>query len=144
MFDLLKSGAAEPDKAFEEELRVARARKYLEDAHREYLTKDEFNISQTEFHYIETVNYGVFKRYHFYRGFDKTLIYVVLSDRERKLVIKDFKSKAGRRYVYQDTIITGSNQMQHRFYRANQSNTALVFMDANTGKIWDENGDINF
>lgn len=143
MFDFLKSNSKENDVAAEEERQVAKARKYLEDTHRSYLEKDEYHIAQTEFHYVETTTYGVFKRYHFYRGFDESLIYVVLSDRERKLVMNDFKSKAGKGYAYQDTIMTRGGHMKHRFYRPNQHNTSLTFMDAKTGKIWGGNFDMD-
>lgn len=143
MFDFFKRNSKETDVAAEEERQIAKARKYLEDTHRDYLAKDAYHIAETEFHYVETTTYGIFKRYHFYRGCDERLIYVVLSDRERKLVIDAFKSKAGKGYAYHDTIMTRGERMKHRFYRPNQNNTSLTFMEENTGKIWGGNFDMD-
>lgn len=143
MFDLFKSRAKESSEAAEEERRIAEARKYLEDTHRDSYSKDEFDIAKTTFHYIETVKHGTFKRYHFYRGFDERMVYVVLSNREKKIVMDAFKSKAGKGYAYQDSIITKGNGMQHRFYRPNCRNTSITFMDDETGKVWGGNYDMD-
>lgn len=143
MFDFFKSKSKEVEGEFEEERQIAKARKYLEDTHREYLSQDEYHIAISAFHYVETTTYGIFKRYHFYRGYDKSVIYVVLSDRERKLVIDAFKSKAGKGYAYQDTIITGGSNMKHRFYQPNRHNTSITFMEDKTGKIWGGNFDMD-
>lgn len=143
MFNFLKSNSKENDVAAEEERQVAKARKYLEDTHRSYLEKDEYHIAQTAFHYVKTTTYGVFKRYHFYRGFDESLIYVVLSERERKLVINAFKSKVGKGYMYHDTIMTRGEKMKHRFYRPEYHNTSLTYMEEGTGKIWGGNFDMD-
>ena len=143
MFDFLKSNSKENDVAPEEERQIAKARKYLEDTHREYLSKDEYHVAQTAFHYVKTTTYGIFTRYHFYRGFDENLIYVVLSDRERKIVINAFKSKAGKGYAYHDTIMTRGEYMKHRFYKPNQYNTSLTYMEEGTGKIWGGNFDMD-
>ena len=143
MFDFLKSNSKENDVAPEEERQIAKARKYLEDTHRDYLSKDEYHVAQTAFHYVKTTTYGIFTRYHFYRGFDENLIYVVLSERERKIVINAFKSKVGKGYAYHDTIMTRGEYMKHRFYKPNQYNTSLTYMEEGTGKIWGGNFDMD-
>lgn len=143
MFDFLKSNSKENDAAAEEERQIAKARKYLEGTHRDYLSKDEYHIAQTAFHYVKTTTYGIFTRYHFYRGFDEKLIYVVLSERERKLVADAFKSRAGKGYMYYDTITTKNEHLKHRFYRPNSKNTSLTYMEEETGKIWGGNFDMD-
>ncbi len=79
---------------------------------------------------METSEKGAFKRYHFYKGLDKRLIYVVLSDEERKEIIKAFKEKMGDSYAYQDTILSGmtGGVIQHRFYRPKAFNTSITFI----------------
>lgn len=74
---------------------IAKARKYLESVY-----------GERAFHYMETSEEEAYKRYHFYQGPDKRLIYVVLSDEERNEITKAFKEKMGDSYAYQDTILS--------------------------------------
>ena len=115
---------------------IAKARKYLESIH----STHSFLHGEQPFHYMETSEKGAFKRYHFYQGLDKRLIYVVLSDEERKEIIKAFTEHMGASYAYKDTILccmTG-NVIQHRFYRPNSYNTSITFM-TDDGEIWGGN-----
>ena len=60
MFDFFKRTSKEIDGAAEEEIRIAKARKYLEDTHRDSLSKDAYDIEKEAFHYVETTTYGLF------------------------------------------------------------------------------------
>lgn len=108
---------------------IAKARKYLESVY-----------GERAFHYMETSEKGAYKRYHFYQGLDKRLIYVVLSDEERKEITKAFKEKMGDSYAYQDTILSSmtGGVIQHRFYRPKAFNTSITFM-TDDGEIWGGN-----
>lgn len=120
-------------KKFRERLKIAKSRKYLESTHSTYNVFD----GEQPFHYIETSKKGSFKRYHFYQGLNKTLIYVVLSNKERKKIIRYFKEKMGDSYEYKDTIVMGG-VIQHRFYRPQDYNTSITFM-IDDGEIWGGN-----
>ena len=115
---------------------IAKARKYLESIH----STHSVLYGEQPFHYMETSEKGAFKRYHFYKGLDKRLIYVVLSDEERKEITKAFKEKMGDSYAYQDTILSSmtGGVIQHRFYRPKAFNTSITFM-TDDGEIWGGN-----
>lgn len=115
---------------------IAKARKYLESIH----STQSLLYGEQPFHYIETSQKGKFKRYHFYKGMDKILIYVALSDEERNEIEKSFKEKMGDEYAYKDTILSTmiGNEIQHRFYRPKAINTSITFM-TDDGEIWGGN-----
>ena len=133
MFGLFKKKKENAKKEVRESPEIAKARKYLESTHPTH----SFLYGEQPFHYIETSEKDEFKRYHFYQGLDKRLIYVVLSDEERNEITNVFKEKMGDSYAYQDTIILG-NGIQHRFYRPKAFNTSITFM-TDDGEIWGGN-----
>ncbi len=137
MFRFFKKKRHSSEEKARESPEVVKARRYLEKLHLSYSL-----LGQIEpFHYIQTSEKGSFKRYHFYQGDDKRLVYVVLSDEERNEILKMFKEKMGEKgdsYAYQDTILMGENEFQHRFYRPKAFNTSITFM-TDDGEIWGGN-----
>lgn len=140
MFGFFKKKNGDVDanakKKVRESPEIAKARKYLESIH----STHSFLHGEQPFYYIETSEKGGFKRYHFYQGLDKRLIYVVLSDQERNEITKAFKEKMGDSYAYKDTILSSmtGDVIQHRFYRPGSFNTSITFM-TDEGEIWGGN-----
>lgn len=140
MFSSLKKKNRDVDGNVKEKVRespeIVKARKYLESIH----STHSVLRGEQPFHYMETSEKGNFKRYHFYQGLDKRIIYVVLSDEERSEITKSFKEKMGDSYAYQDTILSSmiGNVIQHRFYQPEAFNTSITFM-TDDGKIWGGN-----
>lgn len=136
MFKFFKKKKEYEKKNLRENPEITKARKYLESIH----STKSLLYGEEPFHYIETSQKGEFKRYHFCKGMDKILVYVVLSDQERNEIEKIFKEKMGAKYVYKDTILCpmmGSG-FQHRFYRPETFNTSITFM-SDEGEIWGGN-----
>ena len=115
-----------------EERAIEKARRYLEKMH-----PVKYSYQSNTFYYLKTSQKAKYKRYHFRRGFDESITYVVLSDEERKEVIKAFKEKKGDGYAYYDSVIFGhgGKLIQHRFRYINRHDTSLTFMTEN-GEIW--------
>lgn len=125
MFGFLKKKNDCAQKNIRESRDIIKAREYLESIY----PTNSYLYGKEPFYYIETTQKGIYKRYHFYKGFDKKLIYIVLSPKERNEIQKVFNEKKGKGYVYQDTILSGwtGNIVQHRFYRP-KGNTSITFM----------------
>ena len=114
---------------------IEKARKYLEKIHPQKKHSDN-----NEFRYLRTSNKGKNVRYHFQRGKDDRITYVVLSDEERSKIIKTFTEQKGEGYEYYDSAILGRGNVsvQHRFYQLSTHNTALTFM-TDYGEVWGGN-----
>lgn len=83
------------------------------------------------YHYVETSKKGKYKRFHFYKGMDKRMIYIVLSPKERSEIEKNFKEKIGDvRYVYRDTIYSKilGDVVQHRFEISSFGGNSRAYM----------------
>lgn len=80
------------------------------------------------YHYHSTSHKGKYTRYNFYKGFDNTFIYIVLSDEERMEVEQIFKDKMGGDFIYQDTVFCDvlGDVVQHRFYIPNGSRAYMT------------------
>ena len=115
-----------------EKREIEKARRYLEKTH---LVK--YSFQSNTFHYLKASQNGKYKRYHFRRGFDESITYVAISDKERKAVIKAFEEKKGDGYAYYDSVIFGhgGRLIQHRFHYTNRYDTSLTFM-AENGEVW--------
>lgn len=126
---------------------VAKAKKYLDETHPTLLDRDSIQANRLgiyPFHYIGCSRHDEYTRYYFCQGSDKRIIYVWLSNEERKKIIQLFTQKMKEKFKnykdefkYNDSLslkgrFVGRNIM-HRFY-SNQHRT-IVFMS--------DNGDIS-
>jgi len=97
---------------------VKKALKWLESTHHVSCLL----FGKHPYHYVDISREGQYMRVFFYRGTDKRLLYVVLSDEERKEIEKTFNEKMGgdELYVYQDTIYSEilCGVIQHRFFNS--------------------------
>ena len=114
---------------------IEKAKKYLEKIH-----PQKSRSENNEFRYLKTSYKGKYARYHFQRGGEDRITYVVLSDEERSEVIKTFKDQKGEGYAYYDSAILGRGNVsvQHRFYQPSAHNTSLTFM-TDYGEVWGGN-----
>lgn len=114
---------------------VEKAKRYLEKIHPQK-RKSENN----EFRYLKTSYKGKHARYHFQRGVEDRITYVVLSDEERSEIIKTFTEQKGEGYAYYDSAILGRGNVsvQHRFYQPSVHNMSLTLM-TDHGEVWAEN-----
>ena len=92
---------------------IAKAQNYLNKIH----PVSRIFYGREPYHYMHTSNSGRYVRYHFYKGFDKRLEYIVLSEEERNQKEKQFAEKMGSGYAYLDTIFSDiyGDDVQHRF-----------------------------
>lgn len=96
-----------------ENAEIAKAKSYLYKIH----PVSRLVYGREPYHYLNTSYKGKFVRYNFYKGWDKRLTYIVLSDEERIQTEKQFVEKVGRGYAYLDTIFSDiyGDDVQHRF-----------------------------
>lgn len=123
---LLKKQKKHAKAIVRENAEIAKAKNYLYRTH----PVSKFFYGREPYHYISTSHKGKFTRYNFYKGIDKRLIYIVLSDEERTEVENTFKNRMGEGYVYQDTIFSDilCDVAQHRFYIPNGSGETRAYM----------------
>ena len=116
-----------------ENKKIEKAREFLESNHS---TRSPWGFEE-KFTFLKKEMKGKYERYYFYRGDDTTYIYVVLSDAERKEIIKSFKNNMGDTYVYYDSIISKftGDVIQHRFYCPG-GKRSVIFMAEDDGTIW--------
>ena len=114
---------------------IESAKKYLEKIH-----PQKRRTENNEYRYLKTSYKGKHVRYHFQRGADDRITYVVLSDEERSEIIKTFTEQKGEGYAYYDSAILGRGNVsvQHRFYQPDAHNTSLTFM-TDHGDVWGGN-----
>ena len=123
---LLKKQKKHEKAIVRENAEIVKARNYLYCIH----PVNKLFYGREPYHYLSTTHKGKYTRYNFYKGFDKRLIYIVLSDDERMEVEKTFKDRMGEGYVYHDTIFSDilCDVAQHRFYIPNASGENRAYM----------------
>lgn len=114
---------------------ILKAKSYIESI---YASKNSFlHHKNGHFKYIGKSKNGQYTRYHFRKGNDTNIIYVVLSEKERNKIKKIFQSGMGNNYKYRDSIISYSTgiDVQHRFYNKNNDKLDPVLM-SDSGEFW--------
>ncbi len=103
---------------------VIKARKYLESIHPIH----SFLYGERPFHYMGVSQEENCKRYLFYRGHDRQVVFIVLSDEEKCKIESKFRENKGKAYSYRDSIII-NNRILHRFCSTSNFNTSVIFMN---------------
>lgn len=123
---LLKKQKKHAKAIVRENAEIAKAKNYLYRTH----PVSKLLYGKEPYHYLRTSQKGKFIRYEFYKGTDKRLLYIVLSDEERMEVENTFKARMGEGYIYHDTIFSDilCDVVQHRFYIPNGSGETRAYM----------------
>ena len=103
---------------------IDKAKNYLYKTH----PVSRFFYGREPYHYVNTTYNGRYARYHFYKGYDKRLEYIVLSEEERKQKQQEFEQQMGKGYEYVDTIFSDifGDDIQHRFISKNGERAYLT------------------
>ena len=121
---------------------VIKAKEYLDRTHPTLIGRGSAIAGlcgNEPFNYLESSQNGEYTRYHFCKGSDKRIIYIVLSDEERKKIIQLFAEKMKEKYeeefIYKDSLkgMFVGEEVRHRFYFTRRR--ALAFM-SDEGAIW--------
>jgi len=107
-----------------ENAEITKARAYLNRIH----PASHLLYGREPYHYVSTSGRGKYVRYNFYKGYDKRLIYIVLSDVERTQKEREFREIMGNGYSYFDTIFCDilGDDVQHRFVGPNGQKAYLT------------------
>lgn len=113
---------------------VIAAREYLHKTHPTLTGRDSpiaGLCGHEPFNYLGCSKNGEYTRYHFCKGLNKRVIYIVLSNKEREKIIQLFKKKTGENgngFIYKDSLkgmFVGEN-VQHRFFSSGRKRVAFM------------------
>lgn len=93
---------------------IANAKKNLESTHNFGAILPQLNT----FFYLKSSQNGRFKRYHFYKGLCRGIIYVYICEEEQKQIEKHVHKSLGDNFTYFDSVLLGESDttVHHRFY----------------------------